>query len=786
MNRYGLNRFQPASVGYIIGPSNGNNTSYQKMEAAAPFTRVRIWHFSFNPGLTTHWESCVAATETAADDTQANRYKSIVSGTAYNTYATPGFTRVTYNGGQTYGDMTDIGVKDSPNIRLAYCVSDWMSVSSIARADGGTLPLLLLRTHHDSTQYNGVSIVSDSSGTTPWVTWATASAETFFRHYTGTATASTDGVGTLTNMPSTSQVGATAYHTAVEFDYGVHTRSFAVVGDSITAGGGGQVYVFDAWGTRGIIPDSTTAKPRNLVNIGQSSQISTTFYQSFRDMITGGWIPTDVILAGFSPNDNAYSISNSTRLANLQTCIDVCKTIGARIYLTTGCPINGVGSTLTNWLDNNASIRTLCTNNGYILLDWARLLENSLDDGQWAAGNAQPDNTHPSITGIGLMAAELDSKIPDVNVIIAAAGGGNWTNGATWVGGVAPTAADDAVLDSTSGDVTIDNGGAVCRSLNCVDGPNGAYTGILTHNAASNLTIGDGTAGTGNVALKLSSTMTLTNGSTATSIMVFASTSAMQQSIDTGGKTFAKFSFTGVGGSYIVQSNLNGSNISFTNGTLDLNDFNTTLNSGFNASGAATRVLYMGNGTVTLNAVATPWSFTTTTNMTFYCEGSTIIYNDVTASAKVFQGGGLTYNRVNFTGGGAGTVTFGATGGGCIFAYPWQVVGGTKTFILASGTTHTFLSGTSFGNGTNVLTMYPSATTAGFKFLSRFNADYLNLTNITASELGIVPAYAGTHSTDNGGNTNWLFTQAPSALDGEFGNGAFGTGGFSGPFSGKF
>ena len=152
MNTYGLHRFPPASVGYVIYPSNGNNTSYTKQEAAAPFSRVRVWHFSAYPVLQTHFESCIAVTETAADDTQANRYKSIVSGTAYNTYANPGFVRVTYNGGQTSGDMTNIGNSTSPNIRLAYCVSDWMNISSIARADGGTLPLILLRTHHDSTQ----------------------------------------------------------------------------------------------------------------------------------------------------------------------------------------------------------------------------------------------------------------------------------------------------------------------------------------------------------------------------------------------------------------------------------------------------------------------------------------------------------------------------------------------------------------------------------------------------------------------------------------------------------
>lgn len=761
MNRYGLHRFTPASVGYIFGPSNGDNTTYQKIEAPAAFTRVRVWHFSHYSDQVTHWEAAIAATETAADDTQDNRYKSIVSGSAYNTYATPGFTRVTYNGGQTYGNMNNVQNYLSPNMRSAWVASDWMNVSSIARADGGTLPLLLLRVHHDSSQYGRVVIVSTSGGVTPFATWATASAETFFRTFTGTATASIDGVGTLSNMPSTSQVGVTAYHTAVEFDCGVFTRQFYAAGDSITAGGGGQAYVFDAWNTRAIIPLSTTSKPITFVNGGQSSQTSTTYLQSLADLIGAGVVFTDIILSGFSPNDPVNGVSNSTRQSNLLTSIALCKSIGARIYISTGCPKNYSGQDLTDWLDNNAWVRNLCTANGYIVLDWAHLLESSLDSGQWGVGLVEADITHPSLTGITNMAATLTSAIPAVNVIVAAAGGGNWTAGATWVGGVAPTSADDVVLDYTSGNVTIDAGGAVCRSLDCVGGLNGEYAGALTHNTSATLTIGDSNAGLGNIAIRMSSGMTYTLGSIASSVLCFASTSAMQQSITWNGKIYGKISFTGVGGNWQIQDYNKGSFISFTNGTLDLNDQDTYLNGDFSGTGSSERVLYMGNGTVTLPTSGTPWKFTTATNLTFYCEGSTILFTDVTASSKTFQGGGLTYNKFNITGGGAGSVLFGATGGGCTFSRPWQITGGAKTIQLPASTTTTFNYAGNFGNGSNIITIVPASGSAGFLFGGLFNGDYLNITNITASASGVIPAYAGTHSTDGTGNTNWVFTAAP-------------------------
>jgi hypothetical protein len=66
-----------------------------------------------------------------------------------------------------------------------------------------------------------------------------------------------------------------------------------------------------------------------------------------------------------------------------------------------------------------------------------------------------------------------------------------------------PTDADDVYLDATSGNLTIDVAG-VCRSINCT-----GYTGTITHNALT-LTIGDGTAGAGNIALKFVPGMTYT------------------------------------------------------------------------------------------------------------------------------------------------------------------------------------------------------------------------------------------------------------------------------------
>lgn len=92
---------------------------------------------------------------------------------------------------------------------------------------------------------------------------------------------------------------------------------------------------------------------------------------------------------------------------------------------------------------------------------------------------------------------------------------GNWSDDTKWVGGVKPTASDDALLTVASANCTID-AASVCKSLTCT-----GYTGILTHNAFT---------------LTISGSLTLVSGMTytplATSTLSFNATGTLT----TGGK----------------------------------------------------------------------------------------------------------------------------------------------------------------------------------------------------------------------------------------------------------
>lgn len=220
---------------------------------------------------------------------------------------------------------------------------------------------------------------------------------------------------------------------------------------------------------------------------------------------------------------------------------------------------------------------------------------------------------------------------------VAAAGGGNWTAGATWVGGVAPTAADDAQLTVASGNVTIDTG-AVARSLDCT-----GYIGTLTHTASVQILLGDATAGAGNVALKLVAGMTYTLGNTSSNF-AFISTSATQQTITTAGKTLGVTNINATGGSYILGDSLtlgSTSTLTLSAGTFNTGNFACSWGL-FVLSGAGLKTLTLGSSAITITGLSAGYSGSGTT---FTANTSVMTFNSSTSAT--FNGNGVNWNGLS-------------------------------------------------------------------------------------------------------------------------------------------
>ena len=201
-----------------------------------------------------------------------------------------------------------------------------------------------------------------------------------------------------------------------------------------------------------------------------------------------------------------------------------------------------------------------------------------------------------------------------------ATAGSKWSTTSGGAGGsAAPTAADDVYIDLGSGSVTVTvpaSTTVVCRSLNFVDGTGGAFTGTFVMAATTSIiTIGDGTAGAGNNALKIASGMTWTN--TAVGTINFISTSATQQTITTAGKTMPSMVINGVGSSYVLGDALTqvitGVLTVFTlqAGTFDTANYTCTFLI-FNTTGAAAKTLTLGSSLLNIYRNATAMDFSGT------------------------------------------------------------------------------------------------------------------------------------------------------------------------------
>lgn len=347
--------------------------------------------------------------------------------------------------------------------------------------------------------------------------------------------------------------------------------------------------------------------------------------------------------------------------------------------------------------------------------------------------------------------------------------GGNWTATTAWVEGVVPTAADDVVATATSGNLTI-NAAAACRSLNLA-----GYTGTLTHTAAVTLSIGDATAGAGNVALKFVAGMTYTLGSGSTCVLSFVSSSATQQTVDFAGKTVSRVTFNGAGASWLLSSHFvggTGTILTVAQGTFDANDFNVTTGL-FVSTGGSTRIIRPRSGTWTITGTGTVWNIGTFAG-TFTPGTWTLIFDSALAQSVSPGGSPVTFNAVIVR----GTGTFSMIGGS---GQRW--IGDTITFEAGRGTiTFPIPSGTNplnfnnvFSNGTaaNPLTWRSAVAgtrTSPMRIVTQAIAHYTDFRDIDASGAAGAnkPIDATDNCTDSGNNANVFFAHvaaSPSASD---------------------
>jgi len=127
-------------------------------------------------------------------------------------------------------------------------------------------------------------------------------------------------------------------------------------------------------------------------------------------------------------------------------------------------------------------------------------------------------------------------------------------------------------------------------------------------------------------------------------------------------------------------------------------------------------------------------------------------------------GGNLTYGTLTYT-------LSGSTGGlDFVGSNSWNVINFSDAsnarsirFTAGSNTTIRTPNGFNVQGTSGKLMTVSSITGSAHTLTSSFqqSCDYLNLVNSTA--VG-GPFYAGTHSTDGGGNSGWIFTDPPPSM----------------------
>ncbi len=302
-----LVRFQgicKASSPFNISASTVNQTYTVKLEVEAPFSGVRILSDNGAPNAQTGNKMAIGVTETNAVTATAltasqNMSVPVIGGVAYDsalvTSGNLGYKQVTWATAATW-DML------AGNAARQYKLSDWMSLQSVARADGGTRPLFLMRQKPDPTGYNFLV----SSALMRSATTANRGRTVITSTYFGDGLTTPNGVHAL---------GTTYTDTYPIFRFNVPVLSVWGVGDSIQQGNSTLIIAdgYSNFVARACADASTTTKPVVYANLGCNGQTADYYWTNAKALLAAGVPPPSVLVtAPASVNDGGSTPTVAT------------------------------------------------------------------------------------------------------------------------------------------------------------------------------------------------------------------------------------------------------------------------------------------------------------------------------------------------------------------------------------------------------------------------------------------------------------------------------------------
>lgn len=327
-------------VGLTAGTSDSNNyTRCVKTEAESHFDRVRIHIYNRQATTPTAFTAVVAATETAATDTTTNLFDPVVGGTAYAALAGSGaygWKEVTF-GGASSGDFASAGASYRP----AKLTSDWIDLSSVPRADGGTRPLVMCRVYHNGGTGGAMTIFGQltSNASADSTSWSSTSVYPWHRIWQAGTVTTGDAVSTLTTKPAA--LSNASIWIAFEFASRYKGLTVLSVGDSVTEGTGHSWGGYGSWIMRACALSSSITRPVSLIQNGISGQAGEVYTLAAEDAITAH-SPTHVFYPTLTLNDgDTTDASIQLARSRIQRMLQACESVGARLVMWSALP-NGV------------------------------------------------------------------------------------------------------------------------------------------------------------------------------------------------------------------------------------------------------------------------------------------------------------------------------------------------------------------------------------------------------------------------------------------------------------